>query len=174
MPVCHILVPIVNIRISLVLIAWKENSILYRLCIIPVCPQAHHYFFNSYSIFPASVIYIWLFPFLHSFACSCNISACLLPLPVAYLCLLSLCRPAVFWPQSERIVGYGWRQTTGSRSRSSRQCHSPQVLYNIGTCHRFFFCPLVFSASYVTTHSYVQVSQHSADQHESVLSATLH
>lgn len=36
------------------------------------------------------------------------------------------------------------------------------------------FFPLVFPTPYVTDHSCVQVSQHSADQHEPVLSATLH
>lgn len=127
------------------------------------------FIFTQSSLFLSSISDISL-SYTLSLSCSKFLSVSL-PLPVAYLCLLSLCRPAVFWPQSERIVGYGWRQSTGSGSRSSRQCRPPQVRYNISTWRGSFSLSVFYS---LCDNSYIQVSQHSADQHESVLSATLH
>lgn len=140
--------------------------------LMPVYPQAHHCIFilTQSSLLLSSISNISL---SYTLSLSCLFLPVSLPLSAAYLCFLSLSRSTVFWPQSELIVGYGWRQTIGPGSWSSWQCCPPQVLYNTGKKMAMFFL-LLFVIPYVTTHSCVQVSQHSADQHESVLSATLH
>lgn len=111
------------------------------------------------------------FPFLPSFTILFNISACLfasfcsvslLPLSQQVCSILAaVWAHCWIWMETNYWI-WQWELTAVQSSSGSWQRWKKKILL------------VVFIIPYVTTHSFVQVSQHSADQYESVLSATLH